>query len=252
MSFDVEGDAYGQFMGRFSEPLAARFVHLVDDVPATTAVDVGCGPGALTARLVDRLGVAAVSVIDPSESFVDAVRSRFPGIDAQQGVAEHLPYDDDRFDLATAQLVVHFMTDPVAALAEMARVVRPGGAVAAAVWDHAGDRGPLANFWQAARILDPAVVDESALPGTREGHLVELFDEAGLHDATAGSITVHLEVGSFEEWWHPFTFGIGPVGSYVVGLDPEARERLKTTYAGFFPEPPFGVDATAWTAVARV
>lgn len=252
MDFDVEGDAYGQFMGRFSEPLADEFAHLVDDVPATSALDVGCGPGALTARLVDRLGLPAVSAIDPTEQFVDAVRLRFPGIDVRLGAAERLPYSDDSFDLAMAQLVVHFMTDPVAALVEMARVVRPGGAVAACVWDHAGDRGPLSNFWQAARILDPNVVDESALPGTREGHLVELFKQAGMRDHVAGSLTVHLDFDTFEEWWHPFTLGVGPVGSYVAALDPEARERLRATYAGMFPEVPFGIDATAWTVVGRV
>jgi SAM-dependent methyltransferase len=252
MSFDVEGDAYGQFMGRFSEPLADQFAQVVDRVPATTALDVGCGPGALTARLVDRLGLAAVSAIDPSEQFVDAVRQRFPGIDARLGAAEHLPYAADSFDLGMAQLVVHFMTDPVAALVEMARVVRPGGAIAACVWDHAGDRGPLSNFWQAARILDPDAVDESGLPGTRERHLVELFEQAGLRDLTAGSLTVHLDFDSFDEWWHPFTLGVGPVGSYVAALDPEARERLRMTYEGLFPDPPFGVDATAWSVVGRV
>ena len=252
MSFDVDGDAYGQFMGRFSEPLAVQFAHLVDDVPATTALDVGCGPGALTARLVDRLGLPAVSAIDPSEQFVDALRQRFPGIDARLGAAEHLPYADDSFDLVMAQLVVHFMTDTVAALVEMARVVRPGGAIAACVWDHAGDRGPLSNFWQAARILDPTAVDESALPGTREGHLVELFEQAGLSNLSAGSLTVHLDFDTFEQWWHPFTLGVGPVGSYVAALDPDARERLRMTYAGMFPELPFGIDATAWSVVGRV
>jgi len=252
MSFDVEGDAYNQFMGRFSEPLAVQFLQLVDGVPATTALDVGCGPGALTAQLVARLGLSHVTVIDPSEQFVEAVSQRFPGIDARRGAAEDLPYADAAFDLCMAQLVVHFMTDPVAAITEMARVTRPGGAVAACVWDHAGDRGPLSNFWQAAGKLDADVVDESGLPGTRDGQLLDYFERAGLRDIVPGSLTVQLEVASFDEWWHPFTLGVGPVGSYVAALTPEARERLKDTYAGMFPSGPFTIDATAWSVVGRV
>ncbi|HSR26233.1 MAG TPA: class I SAM-dependent methyltransferase, partial [Candidatus Eisenbacteria bacterium] len=138
MTFDVSGDAYARFMGRFSEPLAARFADLADLRTGQNALDVGCGPGALTAELVRRLGAAAVSAIDPSPPFVEAVRARFPAVDARRGAAERLPFPADGFDHVMAQLVVHFMTDPVAGLREMARVARPAGTVAACVWDHAG------------------------------------------------------------------------------------------------------------------
>src|SRR5664279_4628391 len=138
-------------MGRFSEPLATEFVALLGLRDGDRVLDVGCGPGALTRLLVQRLGAAAVSAVDPSESFVTAVRERIPGIEVYRAAAEDPPFADDRFDCAAAQLVVHFMTDPVAGLAEMARVTLPGGMVAACVWDHGTAAGPLSMFWRACR-----------------------------------------------------------------------------------------------------
>ena len=183
-------------------------------------LDVGCGPGALTAELVSRVGPAAVSAVDPSEPFVAAARDRNPGVDVLQASAEHLPFPDGTFDAALAQLVVHFMADPVAGLTEMARVTRPDGVVAACVWDHAGGQGPLGLFWRAARELDPEVHDESRLAGAREGHLAELFEAAGLREIEETTLSASLEHPSFEEWWEPYTRGVGPAGAYVAGLDP--------------------------------
>lgn len=127
VSFDVAADFYDRFMGRFSEPLALQFAQLAAVRPGQRVLDVGCGPGALTAQLAQRLGSGGVSAIDPSASFVAAIRDRFPEISVQRGIAERLPFADRTFDPALAQLVVHFMADPVAGLAEMARVTRPGG-----------------------------------------------------------------------------------------------------------------------------
>jgi ubiquinone/menaquinone biosynthesis C-methylase UbiE len=154
--FDVSPDAYARFMGRYSEQLAAAFADLAGVGPGQQALDVGCGPGVLTAELVRRLGPEAVTAIDPSETFVAAVRARWPEADVRLGTAEELPFTDGAFDVALAQLVVHFMADPVAGLREMARVTRPGGTVAASVWDHAGGRSPLTLFWEVARDLDLA------------------------------------------------------------------------------------------------
>ena len=131
MTFDVVADAYDRFMGRFSEPLADEFVAVAGLRPGQQVLDVGCGPGALTRRLVAALGADAVAAVDPSAPFVAAVQERCPGVDVRRAAAEDLPFDDDTFDLALAQLVVHFMQDPVAGLREMARVTRPGGVVAA-------------------------------------------------------------------------------------------------------------------------
>src|SRR3954463_11118246 len=112
MSFDVAADSYDRFMGRWPQPLAGELVGLVRPQPGQRALDVGCGPGALTTVLIDRLGAAAVSAIDPSAPFVSATRSQFPDADVRQGAAESLPFDADVFDLVLAQLVVHFMADP--------------------------------------------------------------------------------------------------------------------------------------------
>src|SRR5687768_5463447 len=129
-------------MGRYSVPLAPRFAAFAAVAAPQRVLDVGCGPGALTAELVRRLGPAAVSAVDPSEPFVAAARERHPGVDVRRAAAEQLPCGDGEFDAALAQLVVHFMADPVAGIREMARVTREGGVVAACVWDHAGGQGP--------------------------------------------------------------------------------------------------------------
>ena len=247
MSFDVSADAYARFMGRFSEPLAVRFVELAQVRPGQRALDVGCGPGALTAQLVARLGAVAVSAVDPSAPFVAAARDRFPGVDVRSGAAEQLPYPDDAFDVALAQLVVHFMADPVAGLREMARVTRPGGLVAACVWDHAGGGGPLASFWQAVHEHDPRAADESGLAGARAGHLTELCEVAGLTEVEESSLTISVPFATFDAWWEPFTLGVGPAGAYVTALDDAHREQLRSRYATVLPSAPFEIAASAWT-----
>jgi SAM-dependent methyltransferase len=251
MSFEVSADAYSRFIGRYSEQLAAQFSSLAQVRPGLRALDVGCGPGALTASLCALLGPVAVSAVDPSESFVSAARSRLPDVDIRQASAEALPFPDDTFDRGLAQLVVHFMADPVAGLAELARVTRPGGLVAACVWDHAGGRGPLSAFWQAARDVDPGARDESDLAGAREGHLADLFGRAGLHDVEQTTLTVRAEFADFADWWQPFTLGVGPAGDYVAALSPDRRERLRSRCAQLLPDIPFSLDAMAWVALGR-
>jgi SAM-dependent methyltransferase len=251
VSFDVSADAYTRFMGRYSEPLAVEFVQLADLRRGQRALDVGCGPGALTARLVDVLGPESVTALDPSASFVSAARHRFPGVDVQEGSAELLPFPDDGFDVAMAQLVVHFMTDPVAGLREMARVTRPGGLVAACVWDHAGFGGPLSVFWQAVHDLDPGAHDEADLPGARAGHLEELCAAAGLDRVEPTTLTVSSRFQDFAEWWESFTLGVGPAGAYVVGLQDAGRERLRRRCEELLPPSPFEVSASAWCVSAR-
>src|SRR6266545_5759294 len=137
MGFTVDADAYDRFMGRYSALLAPQLADLAAVSAGQRVLDVGSGPGALTAELVRRLGPAAVSAVDPSETFVAATRQRYPGVSVQRASAEQLPFPHGEFDAALAQLVVHFMADPLAGLAEMARVTREGGVVAACVWDHA-------------------------------------------------------------------------------------------------------------------
>jgi SAM-dependent methyltransferase len=243
--FDVSAGAYARFMGRYSEPLAGLFADLADIRRGQRALDVGCGPGALTAELVRRLGSEAVCAVDPSEPFTAAVGERCAGVDVRLAGAERLPFGDDAFDASLAQLVVHFMTSPVAGLAEMGRVTRPGGVVAACVWDHAGDRGPLAAFWQAVRELDPEAHDESGLPGVREGHLAQLFGQAGLGVTQATALTVQVQYATFEDWWQPFTLGVGPAGAYVASLRAEHRAALRDRCRAKLA-PPATITATAW------
>jgi SAM-dependent methyltransferase len=248
VSFAVGADAYDRFMGRYSMPLAPMFADLAGIVAGQRVLDVGCGPGALTAELVRRLGPIAVAAVDPSESFVAAARARNPDVPVRRAVAEQLPFTDDGFDAALAQLVVHFMAEPVAGLREMARVTRSGGVVAACVWDHGGGHGPLNLFWTAARQLQPDVDDESGLAGAREGHLTQLFDDAGLREVEEAALWVSVEQRSFDDWWEPFTLGVGPAGVHVAGLEPAARDQLRELCRETVPAAPFVVDARCWAA----
>jgi SAM-dependent methyltransferase len=248
MSFDVAADAYDRFMGRYSVLLSPQLADFAGVRSGQRALDVGCGPGALTDELVARLGHEAITAVDPSEPFVVAARARNPGVDVLRASAEDLPFPDRAFDAALAQLVVHFMSDPVAGLAEMARVTRRGGVVAACVWDHAGGHGPLSLFWDAARELDPDVDDESQRAGAREGHLTELFKAAGLREIEDTVLSVSLEHATFDEWWEPFTRGVGPAGAFVASLDAERRAKLREACRARLPSAPFVLSAQAWAA----
>jgi SAM-dependent methyltransferase len=248
MSFTVPADAYDRYMGRYSVLLSPQLADLAGIRAGQRVLDVGCGPGALTAELVHRVGPAAVSAVDPSEPFVAAARERHPQVSVQRASAEQLPFPDDAFDAALAQLVVHFMSDPGLGVAEMRRVTRRDGVVAACVWDHAGGQGPLSAFWEVATGLDANVEDESSLVGARKGDLADLFASAGLRDVEETALSVSLEHPSFEDWWEPFTFGVGPAGVYVAGLDSERRARLREHCREALPEAPFVLTARAWTA----
>jgi SAM-dependent methyltransferase len=251
VTFSVAADSYDRFMGRYSVPLAPLLADFAAVSAGQRVLDVGCGPGALTAELVGRLGPAAVSAVDPSEPFVEAARERHPGVSIERAPAEQLPFEDHEFDAALAQLVVHFMTDPAAGLREMVRVTRGDGVVAACVWDHAGGKGPLSPFWGAARELDPGVGDESDLAGTREGHLAELFREAGIRDVEEDVLSVDVEHPSFEEWWEPFTLGVGPAGAFATGLDGTRQAQLRELCREQLPDAPFVLNARAWAARGR-
>ena len=250
MNFDVSGDAYDRFMGRFSKPLATEFVRLAEVQPGQRVLDVGCGPGALTAEVVRRVDPGSVFAIDPSPSFVAAVGERLPRVDVRVGVAEHLPFPDSWFDSSLGQLVVHFMTDPVAGLREMARVTRPKGWVAACVWDHAGGAGPLSTFWAAVHEVDASAPDEARLAGAREGHLAQLCEQAGLKQIEPSKLSVTVSFGSFEDWWEPYTRGVGPAGAYVAGLDSYHLVQLRDRCQQLLT-PPFEIKATAWCVRAH-
>ncbi len=251
MNFHVGADAYDRFMGRYSVLLGPLLADLAGVTAGQHVIDIGCGPGALTTELVRRVGAAAVSAVDPSDPFVDAARERHPGVDVRKTTAEQLPYDDATFDVALAQLVVHFMSDPVAGLGEMRRVTRPDGVVVACVWDFDGGSGPLGVFWHAARRLNPTAADESALAGAREGDLGELFRAAGLRDVEESVLVVSVTHQTFDEWWEPFTLGVGPAGAHVARLDAAGQAHLRDECLRLQPTAPFTVNARAWAARGR-
>jgi SAM-dependent methyltransferase len=252
MSFVVSADAYGQFMGRFSTPLAGEFVAEFDLQDGMRVVDVGSGPGMLTALLIDRLGVDNVVAADPSEPFVLALRERFPGLEAHLAPAESLPIPDDTVDVAAAQLVVQFMTDPVAGIGEMCRVTRAGGLVAACVWDDQNDRSPLSYYWRAVRELDPDHAGERGRVGTKEGDLGEIFRAAGLRDVRDATVTARVPISSFDEYWAPFQLGVGPPGAHLASLNATDAAQLRNVCESLFPATPAVLAVTAWAAYGRV
>ncbi len=247
----VPSGAYERFMGRFSTPLAPVFADaaLAGAVDHPDVLDVGCGPGMLTAELARRTDEERITAVDPAATFLAATAVRFPRADVREASAEALPFADDTFDAALAQLVVHFMQDPLVGLREMARVTRPGGVVAACVWDHAGGTGPLSTFWETARRLDPDGVGERS--SWDADRLAGLFREVGLHDVSHDLLTVSVGFDGFDDWWAPYTENVGPVGVYVEGLEPERREALESALREELGSGGFELTVGAWSAVGR-
>lgn len=227
-SFATSGESYDAFMGRYSQALAPVFADQADVTAGHRALDVGCGPGALTAVLVDRLGTGSVSAVDPSPPFAQACRARFPSVDVREGRAEALPFEDAVFDIALAQLVLHFTSDAAAAAAEMARVVRPGGLVGACVWDFADEMQMLRLYWDSALALDPGAPDEArTLRFGREGEVAELFGAAGLHDVREDLIVVESTYRDVDELWAGFLAGVGPAGTHCLSLAEDQRAAVR-------------------------
>jgi SAM-dependent methyltransferase len=183
---------------------------------------------------------------------VAAVRDRLPDVDIRRAPAESLPFGDAEFDAALAQRVVNYMKDPAAGVGEMARVTRPGGVLAVCVWDHAGGRGPLSIFWSAVAQVDPDARDEGSLTGATEGQLEALLTAGGLDDVVGGEVTATRAYTSFEDWWEPYTLGVGPAGDYVRSIDDATRDRLVAACRNRVPDGEFTLDATAWAARGRV
>jgi SAM-dependent methyltransferase len=242
-------------MGRYSRPLAVAFADAAGVTAGQTALDVGCGPGALTGVLVDRLGAAAVRACDPSEPFVAECTVRHPGVDVRVARAEEIPFEDGCVDVALAQLVLHFVSDPPAAAREMRRVVRRGGAVAACVWDFSAGMEMLRRFWDAALAVDPAAPDEArTLRFGREGEIAELFADGGLVDVTETTLASGSSYSDFDELWSGFLAGIGPAGAFLTSASDDTRAAIRAAmYDGLgSPTGPITLKATARCAIARV
>jgi SAM-dependent methyltransferase len=252
MSFDVSGDAYDRFMGRYSQPLAPVFADFGAVEAGQRVVDVGCGTGVLTEELARRVGADHVAGADPSP-MLQAAAERVPGADLRQASAEELPWPDDSFDAALAQLVVHFMDDAAKGVGEMARVTRPGGVVAACTWDFAGGgMRLLATFWQSVRALDPDAESETSPFGDR-GHLDELWRESGVQDVETEALEVSSDYKDFDELWSSFSRGVGPAGQYLLGQPAERQDAIRAEYFTRVGEPSgsFTLTGRAWAVRGR-
>jgi ubiquinone/menaquinone biosynthesis C-methylase UbiE len=253
-AFLASGNAYDAFMGRYSRPLAIVFADAVGVTAGQSALDVGCGPGALTAVLVERLGVDAVSAFDPSAPFVAECAARHQGVDVRLGRAEAIPFDDDRFDCAMAQLVLHFVSDPFVAAAELKRVLHPGGIVAACVWDFASGMEMLRRFWDAALAVDPDAPDEArTMRFGGQGEITELLVSAGFGDIVETTLQVTASYRDFAELWSGFLGGVGPAGAFCISLSDAQRTAVHDElFQGLgSPTGPFSLGATARCALGR-
>ncbi|MDQ3616145.1 MAG: class I SAM-dependent methyltransferase [Actinomycetota bacterium] len=246
-TFQKSGADYDAFMGRYSQSLAPAFADWAKVTAGQSALDVGCGPGALTSVLAERLGPGAVLACDPSEPFLEECRARHPDVEVRRGRAEELPCEDASRDLVLAQLVLHFVSDPEAAAREMRRVLRPGGTVAACSWDFAQGMEMLRHFWDAAVSLDPVAPDEAALRFGREGELAELFADAGFEQTTESTLEVVSSYASYDELWSGFLTGIGPAGNHAVRQPREKQDALRQALFEEVgsPEGPFELRAVA-------
>ena len=255
MTFAVEAEMYDRFVGRYSDALGRALAEKARVAPGMRALDVGAGSGKLAGVLAEWLGEENIAAVDPSESFVAALKERFPAAEVCAGTAEELPFAAESFDAVLAQLVVNFLTDPERGAVEMWRVAREGGAVAAAVWDYRGEMTMLATFWKAAAAVDrrgaEARDERTRMRFGEPGELIELWQGAGLRDVDGGQIVVSAAYEDFDDLWAPFLAGVGPAGDFAVSLEPEAQEALRDEYSRRLgsPQGPFELKARAWYAV---
>lgn len=249
--FASPADHYDRFMGRYTVPLARALADEVGVERGMRTLDVGCGPGGLTSELAARVGPENVAAIDPAEQFVAACRARVPGVDAVQGVAEALPWEDDAFDAALACLVIAFMRDADAGIREMARVTRPGGKIGVCMWDTAGGGMEMLRlFWSAMKAVKPGVEGEQRRAGTSEGDIADRLRRAGLGGVTGGALEVTVSYSGFEDFWEPFTFAVGPSGQALAAFDDEQRLLVREALRAELPDGPFDLAARSWYATA--
>jgi SAM-dependent methyltransferase len=252
-AFGSPAEAYDHHVGRYGAQLAAGLIRAAGIHPGQRALDVGCGPGPLTTALANQLGPENVAAVDPSEPFVDACRARVPGADVRMGVAEQIPFATDEFDAALAQLVVPLMDDRDVGVREMARVTRPGGVVAACVWD-SRIMPVLRSFWDAAR----AIASERAKTldeGQRVGYdspneLADQWQACGLLEVSTGEIVVQADYEGFDDFFRPFAAGTGHSGACFAALDEPSQRRLREEAHRRLgaPDGPFTLTARAWWA----
>lgn len=251
--FASPAEHYDRFMGRYTIPLARALADEVGVDRGMHVLDVGCGPGGLTSELAARVGAESVAAIDPAEQFVAACRERNPGADVRRGVAEELPWEDDAFDAALSSLVIAFMRDADAGLGEMKRVTRPGGRVGVCMWDIAGGGMTMLRlFWDAMKTVKPEVEGESLRVGIAEGDIAERMGRAGLREVSDGALEVSVDYAGFEDFWQPFTFGVGPAGQALAALDDDEVSAVREAARAELPDGSFTLPARCWYSTAVV
>jgi SAM-dependent methyltransferase len=254
----TDAQAYERLMGRWSMRLAEELIGFAGIASGERLLDVGCGTGSMTLALAARPEPAAIVGIDIAAPYLAcaALRSTDPRLSFRTGDAVALDLPAGSFDRCFSLLALNFMSDPLQAVAGMRRVTRPGGVVAAAVWDFAGGLVYQRIFWDTAAALDPAA-DRArgrhfAAPLTRPGELAATFNEAGLRNVTTTSLTIRMEYADFSDYWEPIADAQGPVGDYVKRLSPDRLEALaaavRRAYLAGGPDGPRSMAATAWAA----
>lgn len=255
----VEGDLYEPYVGRWSRRVAQAFLDWLDLPAGKDWVDVGCGTGALTQAVLDRASPRSVTGIDSAPGFVHRARARVstPGVRFEVGDARALPLPDDSADVAVSGLVLNFVPQPQEAVAQQVRVVRPGGTVAAYVWDYADKMELMRYFWNAAGELDPAArqLDERVrFPLCAPGPLAGLFAQAGLSGVAVRAIDVPTVFRDFDDYWSPFLGGQGPAPGYAMSLDDAHRAALRERIRSHLPAAADGtihLVARAWAVRGR-
>lgn len=252
--------AYERYVGRWSRAVAGRFVEWLELPPGLFWVDVGCGTGALTATVLDSAAPAEIVGVDPSDGFRDSARRKVADSTArfERGDAQNLPFGDARFDALVSGLMLNFVPDQPLAVAEMRRVVRPGGTAAVYVWDYAGEMQLMRRFWDAAIALDPAAaaLDEgSRFSVCKPDALQRLFRNAGFDAVETCAIDVPTAFADFDDYWTPFLGGQGSAPGYCVSLTEARRGALRRRLAETLPAAPDGtisLIARAWAVKGTV
>lgn len=248
------GDAYESYIGRWSRLVAREFVRWLAVPGGRRWLDVGCGTGALTEAILAQADPERVVGVDPSDGFLAEARKRIgdPRAELHGGDAQRLPVADGSQDAVVSGLAVNFVPDPAAALIESVRAAAPGGVVAGYVWDYAGGMAMIRQFWDAAKLLNPAAaeLDEARrFPLCHPEPLRALWAGAGLGEVAVEPIDVLSRFDSFEDYWTPFLGGQGPAPTYVASLTDRQRRSLRELLATRLPKEPDGgivLTARAW------
>lgn len=249
------GDSYESYVGRWSRLVAREFVDRLDAPPNGRWLDVGCGTGALTEAVLSGAQPFAVHGIDPSTGFIETARVRHvdPMVTFAVGDAMAIDSPDGAFDVAASALVLNFVPDPAIALAEMARVVRPGGIVGFYVWDYVGGMEFMRYFWDAAADVDASAA--SVAEGARfaqwtPAFIDDLLGGAGLEQVTTDAVVVPTHFADVDDYWMPFLGGQGPAPTYLLSLEPEVRDEIRALVLSRLPVALDGsvpLTARAWT-----